>query len=115
VHLQLHYELYEKWYTFADFFPNWNFSLVFLYISLISPEGKAAMRGVEGAQRPISRDKEPKRTGVHSVRARTHAKPTSVTIFVSISWSFKLNRVDATDHLIAGHTGANIFCKIYIS
>ncbi len=29
-------ELYEQWYTLADFFPNWDISRGFLYITLIS-------------------------------------------------------------------------------
>ncbi|MFN9941246.1 MAG: hypothetical protein ACK56I_17380, partial [bacterium] len=28
-------ELYKHWYSLADFFPNWNISRAFLYISLI--------------------------------------------------------------------------------
>jgi hypothetical protein len=59
-------ELYEKCYTFADFFPNWDFSLGFLYI--INFAGRISEGG---AQRPVGRVKDPKKTGA---RARTRGK-----------------------------------------
>jgi hypothetical protein len=47
-HLQLNVEIldYKKscTATFAELFPNWDFSRGFLYLFLISPEGTAKLR-----------------------------------------------------------------------
>ena len=56
--------------TFADFFPQ---TRVFLYVSLMSPEG-SAMGGGGGAQRPVLRVTEPNKTGTRSARAHTRGQ-----------------------------------------
>jgi hypothetical protein len=65
-------ELYEKWYSFADFFP--------YFVNFSARNNKAAMGGAGRAQRSDLRVKEPKKTGAGtgSARARTRGQSPQV-------------------------------------
>jgi hypothetical protein len=70
-------ELYEKWYNFSDFFPNWDFSRDFLYILLTSLEGSAKLRWeVRGARSAPFCVLISLKGGVHAMHERARAAET---------------------------------------
>ncbi len=69
-------------YWVVDFFPNCDFSQIFsIYVSLISPEGNyIEMERGGGELLHGLRVNEPNKTGAHSARARSTAKPAGISI-----------------------------------